>query len=258
MDSRIRLDRIGEVNLNKYGNEMKIIEYVNNTNIVVEFKDGYKNQVWYSQFLEGYVSNPYDRSCYDIGFLDEGEYKTKLNNKFTPHYRRWSNMMSRCYNVKTHIKQPSYIGCSVAPEWHSFQVFAKWYDDNYYWIDGNKMCLDKDILLKGNKIYSPENCVFVPERINILFVKHDEYRGNLPIGVVLHKRTVKMNNYKAMVSDINNEPLYLGVFDTINEAFLNYKIHKENVIKEVANKYKDTIPMKLYKAMYEYSVEITD
>ena len=63
------------------------------------------------------------------------------------------------------------MDCSVYEGWHNFQNFAKWYEDNYYEIEEEQMHLDKDILVKGNKVYSPDTCVFVPETINGLFVK---------------------------------------------------------------------------------------
>ena len=87
-------------------------------------------------------------------------------------------MLRRCYDEKLHKKYPTYIDCKVCEEWLNFQNFAKWYYNNYYEIENEKICLDKDILHKGNKIYSPDNCVFVPNNINVLFVKSDKSRGD--------------------------------------------------------------------------------
>ena len=121
------------------------------------------------------------------------------------------------------------------------------------------MGLDKDILIKGNKIYSPETCIFVPQTINSLFVKRDNKRGESVIGVSLHKNS----KYQVHCSIINPETgkskqEYLGVYDTQEKAFQVYKYYKEKNIKEVADYYFGRIPDKLYNAMYNYEVEITD
>jgi hypothetical protein len=163
-------------------------------------------------------------------------------------------MLKRCYNVEYSKKDNAYMDCEVCDEWFNFQNFAKWYDENFYEIEGEKIHLDKDILIKGNKIYSPETCVFVPARINILFAKSKSKRGDYPIGVHLDKRT---NKFISSCRDKTKYD-YLGSFEVIEYAFQTYKIHKEKLIKQVAEDYKEKIPAKLYNAMMNYIVEITD
>ena len=145
-------------------------------------------------------------------------------------------------------KQPSYIGCLVDEEWHNFQNFAEWFEDNY--VEG--WHLDKDILIKGNKIYSPETCCFVPLEINSLFTKSDKIRGEYPIGV-----SKKDKKYQANVNK-NSGFIFLGAFNTPEEAFQVYKTAKEDYIKEVADKWRGQITEQVYQAMYSYQVEITD
>ena len=122
------------------------------------------------------------------------------------------------------------------------------------------MELDKDILFKGNKIYSSDNCIFVPQTINKLFIKRQNNRGESAIGTSYHKRDKK---YQAYCSIINPETgkskfKYLGYYETELEAFEVYKYYKEKNIKEVANYYKEQIPSELYNGLYNYIVEITD
>lgn len=122
------------------------------------------------------------------------------------------------------------------------------------------MCLDKDILVKGNKIYSPETCVFAPERINYLFVKAIKRDRDGVIGVQFNK---DRNKYEVSYNKlkINNQILYIRskkYFDNINDAFLYYKNEKETFIRIVADYYKDKIPKKLYNAMYNWKVDISD
>lgn len=170
-------------------------------------------------------------------------------------YFYWKHMLRRCYDDKLLIKYPTYIGCSVCEEWKYYSNFKKWYEENYYEIDDEKMCLDKDILHKGNKLYSSDTCVFAPNRINTLFVKNNSHRGNLPIGVSYHKQ----NDKYQVVFKISKEKLkYLGCYNDPIEAFNIYKYEKEKLVKQVADQYKDKIPNKLYNAMYNYIVEITD
>lgn len=249
--------KVGEISYNKYGSKMTIVEYINNRNIIIEFDNGYRTVATYQHFQEGGVKSLYDKSVYGIGYLGEGKYKiTTLDNKPTKEYDAWKGMLRRCYDQKLLLKRPTYIGCTVCEVWHNFQVFAKWYDDNYYEIDNEKMCLDKDILIKGNKIYSPDTCCIVSNRINVLFTKSDSARGDLPIGVY-HDNNI-INKLRVCCNE-NKKSKSLGLFDTPEEAFyLGYKPFKENYIKQKADEYKDRIPLRLYNAMYEYQVEITD
>lgn len=143
----------------------------------------------------------------------------------------------------------------MCEEWHNFQVFSKWHEENHYSIENKIMCIDKDLLQKGNKIYSPDTCVFVPQFINTLFVKRNSKRGDLPIGVTRDK---KAKSYSATCNNNKGESFHLGSYNTPEEAFLAYKLYKEQVIKNVANEYKNQIPHKLYEAMMNYVVNITD
>lgn len=248
--------RIGMINKNKYGSIMEVIEYSNTNDIVVKFTNYDKpiSNKW-GNFVRGDVRSPYDLSIYGIGYLGEGKYKAYINNKATIQYSKWFNMMSRCYDEKSHARYPNYKECSVDVQWHNFQSFAKWFDENYYEVEGEKMCLDKDILTKGNKIYSPETCIFVPERINILFINRNMHRGDFPIGVSYDKTS---NKYSAQCSIGNGKRKHLSNHNTPEEAFYSYKKFKEQLIKQIAEEYKKRIPLNLYNAMINYIVEIND
>lgn len=248
--------RVGEMRINTLGSLMIVDEYNNSQDVWVRFPEGNLVHCTWQQFVNGNVKNVYDRSRFGVGYIGEGFYKVSINGQYTPQYLAWSSMLMRAYSFKFHQKYHSYIGCSVAEEWHNFQNFAAWYDENYYEIDGHRMHLDKDILIKGNKVYSPETCVFVPQFINTLFLKRQSKRGNLPIGV----KKCSGNPKKFEVQCRNNTESrgYIGVFNTPEEAFQAYKIHKENHIKEIAKEHKDKIPHALFCALMNYTVEITD
>lgn len=79
-----------------------------------------------------------------------------------PFYLVWKSMIQRCYDPKSLVKHSTYEGCSVCDEWRSFSCFKKWMEQQLW--EGN--CLDKDILFPKNKVYSPENCVFVSRELN--------------------------------------------------------------------------------------------
>lgn len=235
---------------------MKIIGYRMNRDIDVEFEDGYiaKNK-GYKEFKNGGIKNPYYPEIYNIGYIGAGKYKPSVNKIHTKEYDCWHDMFKRCYDKKYHKKYPTYENCKVCSEWHNFQNFGDWFNENYYEADDEIMCLDKDILVKGNKIYSPETCIFVPIKINSLFTKRQNYRGKNPIGVHYHIKNKKFLSYCNIgIGSIK----HLGTFDTELEAFEVYKNFKENYIRQVADEYKEKIPKKLYKAMYDWKVEIDD
>lgn len=256
-----KIGRIGEKNINNFGSEMVIVHYNGCMDIDVYFPefDWIFKHAKYNNFKKGEIKCPYERRFYNVGYLGEGKYKVSENGKNTRVYDTWKAMLQRCYSEKEHERHPTYIGCEVYEGWHNFQNFAKWYKDNYYEVGNEKMCLDKDILFKGNKIYSPDTCIFVPETINKLFIKNDKNRGESVIGATLCKN----GKYQAQCNIINPETgkskqEYLGLYDSQEKAFQVYKYHKERNIKQIADYYKIHIPQKLYDAMYNYEVEIDD
>ena len=257
---RNTIDKTGEKNYNTFGSEMIIVEYRGALDIDVYFPqyDWIARDKQYSKFKNGNIKCPYERRVFGIGYLGEGKYKMSENGKDTRVYDTWKSMLQRCYDSKYHKKRPTYKDCEVSEELHNFQNFAKWYEDNYYEVEGERMCLDKDILVKGNKIYSPETCIFVPNTINLLFIKNDNKRGKSLIGTSPFK-----GKYVAQCRIINPETgksknEYLGRYETQEEAFKVYKYYKERNIKEVADYYKEQIPQILYNALYTYEIEIDD
>lgn len=249
-------DRLNETRVNNDGEEMRIIRYGGVMDIDVQFvKDGtIVEHKQYNNFKKGNIKNPMTPSVFGVGFMGIGKFKSRdENGKPTKCYNAWHNMLKRCYYFKYQEKNTTYENCTVCKEWWNFQVFAEWYYEHYYEFGNEQMALDKDILKKGNKIYSPETCIFVPSSINKLFTKRDKARGKYPIGVC------KMGNkFIAYLCKGNGKQMPLGYFTSPNEAFLAYKRAKEEYIKEVAEKYKSQIPQKLYDALMNYEVEIDD
>lgn len=246
--------RIGEIKLNKYGSKMIIEDYISSNKIIVRFiETGNLVSTSYHNFTKGIVKSPYDKTVYSKGYIGIGKYNSRINGRTTKQYNTWNAMMTRCYNDKFLKQHISYAECKVCDEWHNFQNFAKWYDENFYEIPNEVMCLDKDILIKGNKIYSHKTCVFVPQRINTLFIKSNSIRGNLPIGVVIHK-----NKFEANCKNTKRKNVFLGSFNNEYDAFLAYKNFKENFIKSTAENYKNLIPRNLYDSLINYTVSIED
>ena len=162
-------------------------------------------------------------------------------------------MLRVCYDEKYSNKYPTYKDCEVSDNFKYFPYFKDWCSKQTgFGKEGWQ--LDKDILIKGNKVYSEDVCAFVPSEVNRLFIKRDSLRGDLPIGVRYYK---KVRKYAAQMSRFK-KAIHLGYFYTPDEAFNAYKEAKEAYIKEVANKWKDQIDPRVYEALMKYRVEITD
>ena len=255
-----KIDKTGEEILNNFGSKMIIKEYRNNKDIDVYFPeyDWTFKHARYDHFKNRNIKCPYEPRTYGHGYLGEGKYEVKENGKITKEYNIYHDMLKRCYDTKYHEKESTYKDCKVEKYLLNFQHMGKWIEENYYEVPGEKICLDKDILCKGNKIYSRETCIFVPQRINNLFTKSDKARGDNPIGVV----PTKTGNYLARCNNGYGKRITLGTYPTKEEAFQVYKQYKEKIIKEVIDSYEDKIPEPYYsrlrEGMYNYEVEIDD
>jgi hypothetical protein len=233
---------------------MKIIKYINANNILVQFID--TNAIVktnYHHFKNGNVKDYLFKSKYGVGYIGLGKYKAG-NGIHKNQYTKWKMMLERCYDPYEINKYPSYKDVIVCDEWLNYQVFAKWYDENYYEIPNEIMEIDKDLIKYGNKQYCPELCSFVPRSINSLLNNNHCRRGKYPIGVIFSKYN---NKYRATIS-IQGKRKQLGNYSTPIEAFEAYKMAKEKYIKYMANKYKNYLPVRVYNFLINYEIKITD
>ena len=146
------------------------------------------------------------------------------------------------------------MDCSVNPSWYNYQAYCEWHNKNYDPSYMQGWCLDKDILVKGNRVYSPDTCCFVPNEINVMFTNSYVKRGKYPKGVS-YKASIR--KYIAQYQN-NGIVTHIGVYSILEEAFLAYKEVKEKYIKSKADKWKHLISPEVYRAMYKYQVEIND
>jgi len=177
----------------------------------------------------------------------------KVDGKNIREYKLWQNMLQRCFGEKYKQNQPTYEGVTCSKEWLSMTKFV----EDVSQMEGfglSGWALDKDILVRGNKLYSKGTCCFVPHEVNLLLTKSDKARGEYPVGVYFHKPSGK---FVARLA-INGKTKHLGLFPTAEEAFQVYKLAKEAQIKVVADKWKDLLDERVYLALMTYEVSIDD
>ena len=248
----------------KYNNQgclMKIVEDNGSSDIVVEFQDKHKAKVKtiYGNFKLGSVRNPYAPTVWGVG-MTGNKYPTKINGRNTKEYDTWASMLQRCFNTHLKDKQPAYENVACCDEWLYFEKFYEWLHNQSNfdkWHEGKRWALDKDILHKGNKVYSPENCCLIPQNVNCLFLKREAERGKYPIGV-----RYKDDGFLAVCRNpFLDKAVEIGNYSTSENAFyFGYKSYKENIIKQVAQIEYDNgnITEECYQAMINYEVEIDD
>lgn len=193
---------------------------------------------------------------YGVGVREEGEHKSIIDGKHTKIYTLWKNMLARCYSPTMQKHRPTYEKSEVSGDFLNFQKFASWFTDQTI-DEAIEYQLDKDLLFKGNKIYSEKTCILVPRKINMFLCKSEAKRGEYPIGVSLHTKTGK---FIAQVADSieGGRTKRTKLCPTPELAFDFYKVTKEVIAKELAELYKGKCDNKVIEALYNYKVDITD
>lgn len=189
-----------------------------------------------------------------FGIYEKGRFQSRIDGILTKEYAIWDNMIKRTHPGKIWIKHPRYAGCSCSENFLRFQWFADWCQTQIgFYPDAQ---LDKDLLYKGNKVYSENTCVFIPRELNNLLISCNSMRGDLPIGVCYNKKSGK---YQAQVSDmVDGDNIYLGLFNDPLSAFSAYKQEKEKLIRRKAEKYREAIDQRAYEALIKYEVCLND
>ena len=239
----------GLVLSSKQDGDFKIIEYAHNKHVIVRFLEtGYETVGRIGNVLNGQVKDRAKPSVYGVGVI--GDNASVVEGTKSKEYSVWVRMLDRCYSLKE--GKPTYEGCEVSDFFKFFPNFVSWCQ-NQIGFNQEGFALDKDILVKGNKLYSEDTCCFVPQEINNLLTHKKSTNDLYPASV----SKTKSGKYKVSFRK-NGVTQNLGRFATPEEAFYAYKKVKEAYIKEVANKWKDQIDPRVYDALMNWTIEIDD
>lgn len=159
------------------------------------------------------------------------EYRLDSKRFKCPYYLVWVSMLTRCYSTAYHKKRPTYLGCTICEDWVTFSNFKSWMKTQNW--QGKE--LDKDLLIPGNKIYSPDTCIFVSQAINNLILTNNAIRGSLTIGVCWNKQA---NKFMAKCKE-EGKTRHLGYFLTEKDAHSAYILFKKQYISSTAMKQSD-------------------
>ena len=206
-------DCVGKVCKSKSSGDFKILKYNDSRNVEIQFlKTGYEMVAQLGHIKNGGVKDPYSPSVFGVCAVGT-KYPPSEGGRNTKWYMLWARMLQRCYSDTLKKKQPTYEGCEVSDNFKNYEYFYEWCHNQIGFNNdgnGNPFHLDKDLLIKGNKVYSEDTCVFVPMEINNVIVKADSLRGDLPVGVFFDK---SRNKFQARMW-ANSKPKFLGRYET--------------------------------------------
>ena len=247
-------DCVGKVCKSKSSGDFKILKYNDNVNVEIQFlRTGFKTTVCLGSIRNGKVKDRYLPSVYSIGVVG-AKYQIRVSGVLAKEYELWKGMLKRCYSDIFKKKRPTYEGCEASENFKSYEYFYEWCNKQIG-FNNKDWQMDKDLLVKGNKVYSENTCVFIPSEINSLLINCTASRGRHLIGVHWSKTA---NAFVARVSRNKGCSEHLGLFNTEIEAFNAYKTAKESFIKEQANRWKSQIDPRAYEALMNYEVSIDD
>ncbi len=247
-------DCVGKVCKSKTSGDFKVLKYNDSKSVEIQFlKTGYETLARLDNIRNGKVKDPYSPSVFGIGTVGT-KYPISEGCRGTKEYVLWKDVLRRCYSDTFQKKQPTYKDCEVSDKFKSYEHFYEWCHKQVgFGVEGFE--IDKDLLIKGNKVYSEDSCVFLPAEINMVLVKCTASRGEYLIGVSW------CNTKKAFVARVRKnkgKSEWLGLFRTELEAFNAYKKAKEVFVKEQAEKWKSQIDPRAYEALMSYEVSIDD
>lgn len=227
--------------------EVLVLEYAGNKRYKVQFLDtGNILECDASALRKGHIKDTSSKTSFGVGYIGEGDFKSSIGGKLTLEYVVWRNMLMRCYSEEVQLIWKTYVGCTVCEEWHNFQNFARWYNeqDNHHREGFN---IDKDLMCVGNKVYCPEYCCLIPEELNLALVtKHRESVYPRKSGSYV----VFGTSQEGGVASTN----YLGSFKDKEDALRLSRKTKTEYIRSLVPIYSSVLPDRVIDAIMNYSV----
>lgn len=178
--------------------------------------------------------------------INDHKYPAVVNKKHVKEYKLWKSMLTRCYDERFHARMPTYTGCEVSENFKHYSYFYEWCQRQIgFGLDGYQ--LDKDILVKGNKLYSEEICVFVPHEINYLFKDNTKINSDFGVGVSYHKPRKKF--CVKICLGTNRSGKYVGLYKTAAQAKDVYRVLTEARGYLLAQRFKTLIDKRVYDVL---------
>lgn len=233
------------------GKLAEVIDYSNKKKVTLRFMaTGYITVTCSEHIRAGNVKDPLSPTVYGAGVL--GVEFNSQNEDMVRKRILWQGVIRRVHDPKFLARNPAYSDVTISAEMLYFTDFYRWCCSQKGSTEDGWQ-LDKDILIKGNREYSFDKCCFVPQSVNKLLTTAKVVRGDTPLGVYI----TDSGRYKSLITK-GGKAIHLGVYDTIEEAFLVYKREKEGIIRTEADKWKDRLDDKVYNALINWQVDISD
>jgi len=255
-----RQEREGTRVQNVHGEWMTAADYNNSRDMFAVFDNGERTHTTWQNFMNGHVRNAFTPSVMGLGYLGKGNYPTIKNGQADKVYALWLNMLTRTYNSKFHKFNPRYEDCEIDPVWLNYSTF---YEDvqrmcPHFYDEDVQYELDKDLLHKGNRVYGPNTCCFLPGELNTILLQATSARGEYPVGVTLYTQS-SINPYRATISRSGaGKPKLVKGFPTIEEAFVWYCAQKKVYLLERVEYWRKYLTKDAYMALLRWEPCIDD
>lgn len=251
-----REDFVGKTFNSRCFGSFTIIKHERSDKVEIQFENtGGINTATLYHIKRGSVTDLLAKTSYGVGYIGYGYNRNcEVSRNLL---KIWSGVLQRSFDPLWKDRYEWYRNTTCAEEFLCASDFINWAKSQvgFNSVDefGKKFAIDKDLLGKGRDLYSPETCAFIPREINNLLISVKKEDSCLPIGVT----AVRDGKYRARIS-INNKEVYLGIFNTPEEAFIAYKFAKESHIKDVAEKWRGEVDERVYEILLKYKVENID
>lgn len=256
---------VGDVLVNNEGYAFKVVDYENARNVTIQWFDCGSFEICTSgNLIKGAVKYLNKPSVFGVGYIGYGKFvpgekrlqdgQVRLNKYI---HRHWRHVLERTVAGRD-IKR--YEDCSVTPEWYNLQNFADWAAEqkNSTKVEDNGRLyhLDKDMVSKGNRVYCPDYCVFIPNEVNAFYTKKDLGNTGYPgVNYIKPASSGAKEGYIARCT-IGKEREYLGYYDNAEEAFYQYKEAKEKAAKLLASKWENKIDDRVIEYLNNFILDI--
>lgn len=240
--------KVGDVMPTTKSGDCLVIKIEGKGKITVVFKENINHEIItdYRTLKAGYILNPYFARYYGVGYLGVGNHRMHKDGQPTPSYSAWRFLMMRLFCEKRLLVNPTYRGCTICKSWCNFQVFSDYFYSHESYGLGYEV--DKDLLISGNRHYSPETCVMIPQEINKAL---KTVQVNSVVAGVRKRKSSK--GYQVRVTE-HGKRRHVGEFYTEEEASAAYVKAKEDYIHSLAEKWHGKIEERAYQALMNWTV----